>query len=269
MSFTRAGGRLAVIVLAVALLGLTCARAFCAVGPCYLGNEVFDITDFVAGNNVDWWFSPWDSLYPDMPIQSATLTIEAIDVTTTVNVEYNDGTAWHTLGCLEQGLASETVFTLPTTTQVSHYEYKMDVPLGVPGGAVLGWAELAIQHIDTVPPNIALTQYASEIGPPNKKMVLCAFVKVMDNSYLACSTDITVTGSEDVTGDYQVLPDTTTPGWDIWLRSQADSHHQPREYYIDVVATDPYGNQSTASATVTVSTKGPKGSKGHKGHNNQ
>jgi hypothetical protein len=108
-------------------------------------------------------------------------------------------------------------------------------------------ADFTVTVLDTEAPVIgAVTTNKSTIWPPNSQMVN---VRVMYSASDNCSvtTRLSVTSDEEGADDWTVVDEHT-----VELRAERAGNDGDRTYTITVTATDPAGNETTASVNVVV-----------------
>ncbi|MFC1962736.1 hypothetical protein ACFLWB_01895 [Chloroflexota bacterium] len=111
---------------------------------------------------------------------------------------------------------------------------------------------------DTTSPTINLIVSPDILWPPNHKMVRVTTVSTTDICDTNPTVDILVTHNEDANNNASVADGDTEPDWEIQadgsvlLRAEREGTGTDRIYTITVIATDDSGNESTATAIVTV-----------------
>ncbi|MFC2035441.1 hypothetical protein ACFLUJ_04870 [Chloroflexota bacterium] len=111
---------------------------------------------------------------------------------------------------------------------------------------------------DTTAPVISLVVTPDILWPPNHKMVKVSTVSATDTCDTNPTVAISVTHNESTHNNKGVGDGNTGPDWEIQadssilLRAERVGTNTDRIYTITVIATDNSGNESTATATVTV-----------------
>jgi hypothetical protein len=130
------------------------------------------------------------------------------------------------------------------------------------------WDDCTVTVRDTRPPVFKLDVLKETLWPPNHQMVLAAAVTDVSD---ACDADPVVTinvtsnqpisasGAGNTDTDWEVVRNGDV--WEIWLRAERAGPGSPREYVIQVLASDASGNTAEASATITVPHDKGKGGK--------